>query len=109
MMLALTFLLLCQHAGSNVQGVTLERARVRLPKDAVGFAGGCFFIAQLIYWKFNQAYQYFIAVITLLCVAWQLWWVLPYTRLWPTEVKTVTKGSEAQRVRILTGCSYTKS
>jgi endonuclease/exonuclease/phosphatase (EEP) superfamily protein YafD len=36
------------------------------------------------------------------CLLWQLWWILPYTRLWPVEVKSVDDADAARRLRIIT-------
>lgn len=35
------------------------------------------------------------------CLLWHLWWILPYTRLWPVEVKSVEDAVPAQRLRII--------
>lgn len=59
-------------------------------------------IVQLIYLDVGQPTHFVMFVITALCLAWQLWWVLPYTRLWPTEVKNATENSPAQSISILT-------
>jgi len=36
------------------------------------------------------------------CLLWQLWWILPYTRLWPVEVKSVDGANQAHQLRIIT-------
>ena len=38
----------------------------------------------------------------LLCLIWQLWWVLPYTMLWPPEVKSSKEYSPKQNLSIIT-------
>lgn len=43
-----------------------------------------------------------LIVITALCLVWQLWWILPYTMLWPKEVKTSTNDTPETQLSILT-------
>lgn len=40
--------------------------------------------------------------ITALCLLWQSWWILPYTILWPREVKTSIDGNADSQLSILT-------
>nr|CAA6799942.1 MAG: Unknown protein [uncultured Thiotrichaceae bacterium] len=40
--------------------------------------------------------------VTVLCLIWQLWWILPYTLLWPREVKTSGDVSPEKQLSILT-------
>jgi endonuclease/exonuclease/phosphatase (EEP) superfamily protein YafD len=39
---------------------------------------------------------------TTLCLFWQLWWVLPYTRIWPNEVKTAKATDPNRQLSIIT-------
>ncbi|MFA7553930.1 MAG: endonuclease/exonuclease/phosphatase family protein [Spongiibacteraceae bacterium] len=39
---------------------------------------------------------------TTLCLMWQLWWILPYTFLWPKEVKASTDRRAERQLSILT-------
>ena len=43
-----------------------------------------------------------LIVINIICLLWQLWWILPYTLLWPKEVKTVEEGNPERRLSIIT-------
>jgi endonuclease/exonuclease/phosphatase (EEP) superfamily protein YafD len=43
-----------------------------------------------------------LIVVTLVCLVWQLWWVLPYTMVWPLEVKTATDIDPDRKLGILT-------
>jgi len=36
------------------------------------------------------------------CLGWQLWWVLPYTKLWPTEVSSSNKEEPDKNLTIIT-------
>lgn len=40
--------------------------------------------------------------VTLVCLSWHLWWILPYTALWRAEVKTTRNSSPERKLSILT-------
>ncbi|MEQ8625529.1 MAG: endonuclease/exonuclease/phosphatase family protein [Vicingaceae bacterium] len=40
--------------------------------------------------------------LTALCLIWHLWWILPYTPLWPTEVKSSNGIKPERRLSIIT-------
>ena len=40
--------------------------------------------------------------ITFVCLAWQLWWIIPYTILWPVEVKPTKTPNPDRKLSILT-------
>lgn len=40
--------------------------------------------------------------ITALCLIWQLWWILPYTTLWPKEVKSSKESKPERTLSIIT-------
>lgn len=41
-------------------------------------------------------------LLTAACLVWQLWWILPYTRLWPAEVKSGPGGEGHGELSIIT-------
>ncbi len=43
-----------------------------------------------------------LIAITAGCLFWQLWWILPYTRIWRNEVPGSHEAADAKRVRLLT-------
>ncbi|MEO9102615.1 MAG: endonuclease/exonuclease/phosphatase family protein [Burkholderiaceae bacterium] len=43
-----------------------------------------------------------LLAIALPCLAWQAWWIAPYTRLWRTEVRPADSPDEQRRLRIIT-------
>lgn len=59
-------------------------------------------LGQLIWFDFANIYSWVLLSITLICLAWQLWWIIPYTRLFPTEVKVAKRSNDAHTLRILT-------
>ncbi len=50
----------------------------------------------------GEAWTWVLIGIALVCLAWQLWWVLPYTVLWPAEVKKTKKPDPERKLSILT-------
>lgn len=42
-----------------------------------------------------------LMVLTLACIVYQAWWICPYTRLFPREVKLATKPGRSERLRIM--------
>jgi endonuclease/exonuclease/phosphatase (EEP) superfamily protein YafD len=43
-----------------------------------------------------------LSLVTLLCFAYQAWWIVPYTKLFPVEVKSTTHADNRRLIRILT-------
>ncbi len=43
-----------------------------------------------------------LIAITLACLIWQLWWILPYTQLWKKEVKACKEDNPEKNLSILT-------
>ena len=46
--------------------------------------------------------RWFVVGATALALGWQLWWVLPYTRLWKVEVRGSNSASADRQISILT-------
>lgn len=43
-----------------------------------------------------------LVAVTSACLMWQLWWIIPYTRLWPVEVLAANNIHSDRRIRIIT-------
>lgn len=43
-----------------------------------------------------------LLVVTTFCLVYQLWWILPYTRLFPVEVKRSSRTNRRHHIRIIT-------
>ena len=43
-----------------------------------------------------------LLAIALPCLLWQAWWIVPYTRVWPAEVRPADSTDELRRLRIVT-------
>lgn len=59
-------------------------------------------LLQLIFLDLSTGQKFSIIGATTLCLAWQIWWILPYTRLWPVEVQTSEDTDRGRQISILT-------
>ncbi len=51
---------------------------------------------------FDRLIPWLLMAATATCLACQLWWILPYTRLWPREVKSARGADPDRTITILT-------
>jgi endonuclease/exonuclease/phosphatase (EEP) superfamily protein YafD len=59
-------------------------------------------IFQWIFFDFNAVFPVLLITTTLFCLVWQMWWIAPYTVVWPKEVATVVDCPPDRRLRIVT-------
>ncbi len=59
-------------------------------------------LAQLMLLSWDNTHTVLIIGTTAICLIWQLCWVLPYTPLWPVEVKAAKRCQDNQSISILT-------
>jgi endonuclease/exonuclease/phosphatase (EEP) superfamily protein YafD len=59
-------------------------------------------LADLIFLDLGEATTWLLIGIVLLCLAWHLWWIAPYTPLWPLEVKAARDGRSDRHLSIIT-------
>lgn len=59
-------------------------------------------IADLSILNFTQWTSWVLVVSISFCFIWQIWWILPYTLLWPKEVKTTKVSDPDREISILT-------
>jgi endonuclease/exonuclease/phosphatase (EEP) superfamily protein YafD len=76
------------------------------PRLQLAVLAAILLIAQLIFLDTQRATTWMLLLPTLLCIAWQLWWIAPYTRVWPCEVHAakpggIPQGSSAKRISIM--------
>lgn len=57
---------------------------------------------QWIFLNFAEPVTWIVFAATLLCMAWQLWWILPYTKLWRVEVRACDEVDASRLISILT-------
>lgn len=59
-------------------------------------------IWQSVSLDFSQQASWVMVGCVIACLAWHLWWIIPYTPLWPIEVKKSEDDSEATRLSLIT-------
>lgn len=74
-----TFLPLVRHPHWVVRGLDFPRLQI-------GCLAGLALFGQLLLLDLNALSTWVLLTVTILCLAWQLWWVLPYTAFWSKEV-----------------------
>lgn len=95
LLLLLTLLPLWRNPHWIIRGMDFPRMQFAVVAAALLFA-------QLIFLDLKDACTWMLITPTLLCLAWQLWWIAPYTRLWPHEVKTAKESSSDRHLSIMT-------
>ncbi|MCB5162565.1 endonuclease/exonuclease/phosphatase family protein [Marinomonas algarum] len=90
-----TLLPILRHSHWLVRGMDFPRMQL---------AGMATFVMmlQLFVLNLTEPLTWALIAVTALCLAWQLWWILPYTRLWKTEVRSSTDTDTRRQIRILT-------
>lgn len=71
------------------------------PRLQIGAAGLLLLAAQLYFLDLGEFPEQLMPVATAACLLYQCWWILPYTRPYPNEVKLAPAAPDADRVRIL--------
>ncbi|SLN75255.1 endonuclease/exonuclease/phosphatase family protein [Oceanibacterium hippocampi] len=74
----------------------MDFPRLQFGFSAVLLLGAQYFLVHAIEFRIG------LIGVTLLCLAWQFWWILPYTRIWPAEVKTAADADDSRQLSILT-------
>ncbi|WP_339673515.1 endonuclease/exonuclease/phosphatase family protein [Dasania marina] len=75
-----TVLPLLKHTHWVVRGMDFPRLQI------ASFAMGLL-IVEFIFLDLQRPIAALLIATTTLCFCWQLWWILPYTLIWPKEVK----------------------
>ncbi len=57
---------------------------------------------QLWFMDFGTWFPWLLISVTCCITVWQLWWILPYTFLWPREVATASDCGRDQRICVIT-------
>lgn len=59
-------------------------------------------LAELIFLDFEHLTSWVLLALTISCLAWQLWWILPYTSLWSVEVLAAKESNVDGHLSIIT-------
>jgi endonuclease/exonuclease/phosphatase (EEP) superfamily protein YafD len=91
----LTILPLSRHPHWVIRGMDFPRLQFAILIAVL-------LIADIILLNMQSVSTWVLISIASLCLIWQLWWVLPYTRLWRQEVKIASNDSVEDQISILT-------
>lgn len=92
---ACTLLPLVRHPHWVVRGLDFPRLQI-------GCLAGLSLLGQLFLLDLNTVSTWMLIAVTTICLAWQLWWVVPYTVLWPKEVMGAINTDPDRELTILT-------
>ncbi len=95
LILLATLLPLSRHPHWIVRGMDFPRLQLTILATVLLIADVVFLDTQMIN---TQA----LILVTMLCLIWQLCWILPYTFLFPKEVKTSTEFNADNQLSIIT-------
>ena len=94
-LLVVTLLPLWHHPHWIIRGMDFPRLQFAV-------AASILLLAHFIFLDLSSASSWTLLVLTLLCLAWQLWWIVPYTRIWPYEVLPSNEDGPDRHLRIIT-------
>ncbi|MBD5771489.1 endonuclease/exonuclease/phosphatase family protein [Marinomonas colpomeniae] len=72
------------------------------PRLQIAIVSATALIAHFIFLDIQMISNWVIIGVTIACLIWQLWWILPYTCIWPKEVRAARDTSPEKQLSILT-------
>lgn len=72
------------------------------PRLQITVLAGLLLVVDFVFLDLNMPLTWLLMTATTLCFLWQLWWVLPYTLIWPHEVKTASATDPNKQLSIIT-------
>lgn len=94
-LVTVTLLPLWHHPHWLVRGLDFPRLQLATVATLL-------FLLQLGWLDLEQGINAALAGVTLACLAGQLCWIIPYTRVWPPEVRSSTNTDPERKISILT-------
>lgn len=72
------------------------------PRLQIMFISIVLLIASIVFLDFDKPISLILVGANTFCILWQLWWILPYTRLFPNEVKSAKNHNLERQLSIIT-------
>ncbi|QPG06662.1 endonuclease/exonuclease/phosphatase family protein [Salinimonas marina] len=73
------------------------------PRVQIASCLGVILVADLILLDLSSIFTWGLVLLAAICLAYQLWWILPYTPLWKSEVKSIdAEIKDEDKIRIMT-------
>ena len=95
MIAALTILPISRHEAWWIRGLDFPRLQLFQIILVV-------FFIEILLLDLSLIQTWGLIAIALLCLIYQAWWILPYTRLFPAEVKAANTIDDTKRIKIIT-------
>jgi endonuclease/exonuclease/phosphatase (EEP) superfamily protein YafD len=95
LILLTTLLPLSRYAGWWIRDMDFPRLQIAVAALAV-------LVAQLLFLDLSEFSSQALIVVTAACVLYQAWWIIPYTKVYPNEVKKSVHRGTADRIRVMT-------
>ena len=86
---------LWRHPHWSVRGMDFPRLQL-------SFFAVLLLVLALLVLDLSQPSSWLLLAVTLAGLIWQSWWIVPYTRIWPVEVKDASNISQERTLSILT-------
>lgn len=94
-LVALTMLPICRYEVWWIRSLDFPRLQLFLIILTV-------FLLELVLLDLSLPQTWMLVAIALLCLSYQAWWIVPYTRLFPVEVKAADTVDCKNRIKIIT-------
>lgn len=94
LMVLLTFLPLWKNPAWWVRD--LDFPRLQLSLLAIGLL-----LAQCVLLPYSTPLHFVLSAAVAGCIAYQAWWIIPYTWLWPCEVKPASADEDKPRIKVM--------
>jgi len=72
------------------------------PRLQLAVLASALLIAQLVFLDLSEVVSHALITITVACLMYQVWWIIPYTKVFPHEVKVALGNDTTERIRIMT-------
>ncbi len=72
------------------------------PRLQIALLATLLLVVDLMFLDLQKPLTWALITATALCCLWQLWWVVPYTLIWPNEVKTASATDPDRQLSIIT-------
>lgn len=72
------------------------------PRLQLSVAASALLVAQLLLLDLSEVSSHALIAVTVACLLYQAWWIIPYTVIFPNEVKTSVGAQMDNRIRIMT-------
>ena len=95
LLLVVTLLPLWRHPHWVIRAMDFPRLQF------AGFALALL-VAQLLVLDPGEPHSWIVIITVAACLSWHLWWIAPYTPLWPLEVAAASDVSADRRLSIIT-------